>query len=343
MKRLKNIFFPALGVVFCFTAGTLHAQHYPAGSEGIQCASMPPPGLYVFDYNSVYYSDRTPGYSGQLERTFEPNGQFKPGFSYLSYTQAPRLLWMFHFKPLDADYGMAIRVPIVYKSHDQAVPTQLGYFGGIPTGLNINSVNKIGLGDIQVEPLILAWHLKRFDIVAGYSFWAPTGDYDHRELFLLNLGEGDWTHMLTLGGTWFLDAKKSWAISMLNRYEINQAEYSDLYYVPVSPSHPRGAGALNSTPGNIFTMELAASKTIAEGVEIGVTGYYQKQTTAAQGPTWFGPTFLDERVHVAGAGPEIKFESAKWGLSGLLRYDYEFSAMDHPQGSLVTVTLTKSF
>jgi hypothetical protein len=236
---------------------------------------------------------------------------------------------MFHFKPLDADYGMAIRIPIVYKRHDEGDPNELQYFGGQPTGLRIDSVNKIGLGDIQVEPLILAWHWKRFDLVAGYSFWAPTGDYDHRELFLLNLGEGDWTHMLTAGATWYPDAEKTWAVSILNRYEISTEEYSDLYNVTVSSSHPRGVASLNSTPGDIYTIELAVSKTVVDGLDIGVTGYYQKQVTAAEGPTWFGPTFLYERVHVAGVGPEIKYDYAKWKLSGSLRYAYEFSAMDH--------------
>ena len=31
--------------------------HYVPGAEGIKAASLPPPGFYVRDYNSFYYSD----------------------------------------------------------------------------------------------------------------------------------------------------------------------------------------------------------------------------------------------------------------------------------------------
>lgn len=310
---------------------------------------MPPPGLYAEDYNSFYYSDRTPGFQGQLEHTWKYTGQgpypfaMKPGFDLFTYVQAPRLLWMTGWKFLGADYGVAARIPFVYKEHDQGVPTILQKYGGVPIGPAVTSVNKFGLGDIQIEPLILSWHLKQFDFLTGYSFWAPTGDYDHNDLFLLNLGNGYWTHMFTLGVTWYPDSKKTWAISLLNRYEINMEQYSDLYNVPVSPSNPSGIGSLSTTLGDIYTLEWAVSKTVMPGMDVGLTGYYQQQVTPTEGPTWYGPTYFGERVHVAGIGPEINVNFPKSGFSILLRYAYEFTAMDHSQGSLVTLTLTKSF
>ena len=344
MTILRTFILQWLAIVFLLgITAKLHAQHYPAGSEGIKGASLPPPGFYFEDYNSFYYSDRTPGFDGQLEHTFGSGGQVKPGFDLFTYTQAPRLLWMTGWKFLGADYGMAVRIPFVYKKHDQTVPTVLERVAGIPVGPAVTSVNKFGLGDIQIEPLILSWHLKRFDIVTGYSIWAPTGEYDHNTLFLLNLGNGYWTHMFTLGATWYPDAEKTWAISLLNRYEINMAQYSDLYNVPVSPSHPLGIGSLSTTPGDIYTLEWAVSKTVVKGVDVGLTGYYQQQVTDTEGPTTYGPTYFSERVHVAGIGPEIEASYPQWGLTASLRYAYEFSAMDHPQGNLITLTVIKSF
>jgi hypothetical protein len=52
---------------------------------------------------------------------------------------------------------------------------------------------------------------------------------------------------------------------------------------------------------------------------------------------------LTERLHVAGIGPKISATFPQWGLAGSLRYAYEFSAMDHPQGQAIQLTLTKSF
>ena len=54
-----------------------------------------------------------------------------------------------------------------------------------------------GIGDIQLEPLLLSWHLPQFDIAAGYAVWAPTGDFSPERPDML--AKGFWSHMLTLG------------------------------------------------------------------------------------------------------------------------------------------------
>jgi len=312
----------------------LHAQHYPSGSEGIKAATTPPPGFYVRDDNSAYYSDRIPGYAGQLSAN-----PFASGFDIFTYVQTIRMEWITKWQFLGADYGMGIRLPFTYKYHNQKSPSILEKIQGIPVGPAITTVNKFGLSDIQVNPLNLAWHLNQFDVVTGYSFWVPTGQYDHKQLYFLNLGQGFWTHMFTLGVTWYPDADKTWAVSLLNNYEINMAQYSDKY-VAASPPY---VTTLDTTLGDIYTLEWAISKSIKKNVDLGLTGYYQQQVTDTQGPTWFGPTYNSEKIHVAGIGPEIKLASEKWGLSGSLRYAYEFSALDHPQGNLITLTLLKSF
>lgn len=304
----------------------LHAQHYPAGSEGIKAGSLPQPGFTFEDYNSFYYSDHMQGFGGALN--------WQNGYSTFSYVQSPRLLWLSEWKVLGANFGMAVRVPIEYKENT--------FKGTVFPSPNVVSftVEQSGLADIEVQPVLLSWHLKHFDFSTGYSFWAPTGDYKKNRFYFDNLGTGYWTHSFMFGVTWYPDTEKTWAVSLLNHYDINTEQY---HTVVADPSAPYGLGSVSTTLGNIYTLEWAVSKTVWKNVDVGLTGYYQQQVTDTQGPTPNGPTWKDERIHVAGIGPEIKASYVKLGLSGSLRYAYEFSAMDHPQGNLLTLTITKTF
>lgn len=202
-------------------------SHYPVGAEGIKGASLPPPGIYLRDYNFFYTASKVDG--------------LPAGVDLFAYVQAPRLIWMTDWKFLGADYGMDVIVPFAYKH----LSGQLG------------SGNQFNLADIQGEPLLLSWHLQQFDFAAGYAFWVPSGNFDASSpvKYLTSPGSGYWTHMLTLGGAWYPDEKKTWAFSLLNRYEINtQQDDTDI------------------TPGNMLTMEWGLSKTVWPGVDVGAIG-----------------------------------------------------------------------
>jgi hypothetical protein len=173
-------------------AGLLHAQtHYPAGVEGIKGASLPPPGVYIRDYNYMYFASK-------FESEAAP-----PKFDVFANVQTPRLIWITSKKIFGGYYGMDIIVPLVYQDLDVT-----GFSG-----------SDFGLGDVFVEPITLSWHAKQFDASFGYGLWTPTGDYkktDH-----ISSGEGFLTQMLTAGGTYYPDKNKTWSLSALNRYEFN--------------------------------------------------------------------------------------------------------------------------
>lgn len=266
------------------------AAHYPAGAEGIKAGSLPPPGIYFRDYNFFYNANK-----------FQDLGA---PFEIFGYINAPRLIYMTDFKILGADYGLDVIVPFGYmnwKVGDQ----RNTYFG---------------LGDIQVEPLLLSWHFKQFDVAGGYAFWAPTGDFDasRPDLFI----QGFWSHMLTLGGTWYPDEAKTWALSVLNRYEFCHQQQDT-----------------GVDPGQVYTLEAGISKNFRKTIDVGVIGYYQQQTTKDTGANAFSDR-LDRKF---GVGPEVSTFCTKLGINASLRYAYEFEARERPQGSLVTLTLTKRF
>ena len=275
------------------SAQEIVAAHYPAGAEGIKGASLPPPGLYLRDYNFGYFADR-----------FE-NGP--PEFNISAYINAPRLIWMTDCKILGADYGMDLIVPFAY----------MDWKVGAPGAITKNSY--FGLGDIELEPLLLAWHFKQFDLAAGYAAWAPTGDYSPSRPDLIS--KGFWSHMLTLGGTWYLDEEKTWALSLLNRYEFCQDQEKT-----------------HLDPGQVYTLEWGFSKSLTKTLDVGLIGYWQQQTTKDGGPT--ASNLRDRKV---GVGVEVSAFCPAAGMFTSLRYAYEFAAVDRPEGQLIALTLTKRF
>jgi hypothetical protein len=277
-------------------AGAVGAQaqpivggHYPAGAEGIKGASLPPPGVYFRDYNFFYVAD-----------TFKDG---PPSFDISAYINAPRVIWLTDLEIFGANYGMDVIVPFAHL--DWSV-------GGFDD-------SDFGLGDIQIEPLLLSWHFKRFDIAAGYAIWVPTGDFKTTTPDLI--AKGFWSHMLTLGATWYPDQEKTWAVSLLNRYEF---------------AHEQEKTHID--PGQVYTAEWGLSKSLRQGLDIGLIGYYQQQTTKDSGLT--ATTKLDRKL---GIGPEINAFWPKAGLFTSIRYAYEFAAVERPEGHLVTLTLTKPF
>jgi hypothetical protein len=181
--------------VFCgliLSTGLLHAQtHYPAGVEGIKGPSLPPPGVYIRDYNYMYFAN-----------TFETE-QAPPDFDLFANIQAPRLIWITPLKIFGGYYGMDIIVPFAYQNLDMT-----GFSG-----------SDFSLADVFVEPITLSWHGKQYDASFGYGLWTPSGDFDAKDP--VSPGKGFLTQMLTGGVTYYPDKSKTWSIAALNRYEFN--------------------------------------------------------------------------------------------------------------------------
>jgi hypothetical protein len=270
--------------------------HYPAGVEGIKGGSLPPPGFYIRDYNLFYYANK-------LEVKNGP-----PGYDVFAYVNAPRAIWISKYKLLGGYYGADVLLPIGLVEQDDSI--------GVVK-------DKGGVGDVFVEPITLSWHPKQWDLGVGYGFWAPTGDHDSGPQYPSLIWKSYWTHMLTAGATYYLDTNKTWAVSLLNRYEIN---------------HDYEEAGMDITPGQAYTLEWGISKSLTPTIEAGLIGYLQQQTTKD-----CGSGASDVRDHVFSIGPEINTFCPKCKLFTSLRYAYEFEARDRPEGHLWTLTLTKLF
>jgi hypothetical protein len=281
--------------LFCgliINAGLLPAQtHYPAGVEGLKGPSLPPPGVYIRDYNYMYFAN-------DLEVEQAP-----PEFDLFANIQAPRLIWITPLKVLGGYYGMDVIVPFAYQDLDMT-----GFSG-----------SDFSLADVFVEPITLSWHGKQYDASFGYGLWTPSGDFNAMDP--ISPGKGFLTQMLTGGITYYPDKNKTWSLAALNRYEFN---------------HENDETGI--TPGQYWTLEWGIGKSLSKTVELGVTGFFQTQTTLASG-TGASP----EKDHVAGAGPEVTLVCPKLGLSTSIRYVREVGAQNRTEGNVLNLTFTRRF
>jgi len=279
-----------IAAALCAACGFANAQsaHYPAGVEGIKGATLPPPGLYFRSYNYFYSAPRFPG--GPED------------FDLFAYVQAPRLIWITDNQIFGGYYGMDVLLTFPYQD------VKVGPFGD----------TKFGVGDIFAEPITLSWHSERSHLAVGYGVWLPNGSFDPARL--ASPGKGFWTHMLTAGATWHLDAERKWALSALNRYEINH-ENEDT----------------GITPGQVWTLEYGLSRTFNKTIDVGAAGYFILQTTEDSGS---GASSARDRLF--GIGPEINVAWPQLGLFASARYVYETTARNRPRGHTFNLTLTKA-
>ena len=287
--KFKTIFL--LAAAFLTNSGVAFSQsaHYPAGVEGIKGGTLPPPGLYLRNYTFFYTSDKF------------ANGP--ADFDLFAFVPAPRVVWITETKILGGFYGMDALFTFPYQD------VSVGPFGD----------SKFGVGDIFFEPITLSWHPDRFDAGIGYGFWTPNGSFDAANP--ASPGKGFWGHMFTAGGTYYLDADKTWALSALNRYEFNQE-----------------IDGTDIQPGQVWTVEFALSKTIDKTIDLGLSGYYVLQTTEDSGR---GSTSAKDRVF--GLGPEISVFWPKAGLFTSARWIIETAAQNRPEGHTINLTVTKPF
>ena len=316
----KQIF--AIGVVAlaaeAIAQSPVDGIHHPAGLNGIKGGSLVEPGIYFRDDNWFYY-----GTGGGL-----------PNYKTFVYVQAPQLTWVTQWNFLGASLAMNLMIPFEYRYASYRLPTASVPGGGYSSD-NAISGNQSGLGDIKIEPLVLSWHWKHFDTTAGYAVWVPSGK--HSPGSLVNLGDNEWTHMISLGGTWHPDDKKSWAISILHHYEINSSQVG----TTVSSATPGGGyfiPAYEKIPCSTYTLEWSVRKTILKHTDVGVFGYYQKQFSDSSPAV---NRFQDSEA--AGIGPEISTSIPRWNVSAALRYAYEFTAYHRPQGHIINIAVTKKF
>lgn len=190
---MKKIIFAAAALAVALGASA--GGHYVPGVEGIQGASVPPPGTYYLGYLVDYNIEqlKSPGTSNDI-----------PGSNTGTVVAlANRVVWISNTKFLGADFGMETIVPVLGTSLTFNTP-------GI-------SDTQTGLGDIYLGPVVLGWHGANWDAVAAAGFWLDNASSSTPAA----PGKGYKSTMLTGGATYYFDAAKQISGSALMRFETN--------------------------------------------------------------------------------------------------------------------------
>jgi hypothetical protein len=280
------------------TAGAA-GKGYTPGLEGVLAASVPPPGVHWRMFNMYYEADTLTDAQGD---------KIGNGFDLGVLVQVHRVIHMTGRKILGADYGYSVILPMVATDFEV-------------TGF---SDSRVGLGDLYVEPLILAWHEARYDVALGLGVNLPTGHFDAAEP--ASPGNGYWSAMLTLGATMFFDDQKSLSASVLTR---------TIYYGEQDDT--------DKEPGSEFIMDFGVGKEmpLSKGLLIrpGICGYSLWQITGDD-----GPGTSDDKHSVYALGAEVNLFWLPPALfQANLRTLFEFGAEGESEGTKTVLTITKSF
>lgn len=279
-----------LGTAFAGVTG-----HFTNGPEGIKVANLPLPGTYYKMYNILYSADELKDANGNT---------LALDFDITSFVNVHRVLWVSNIIFLGADVAGNVLLPLVY------------------TDLKIadDKYSKFAVGDIAAEAA-LAWHGSFYDAAAAFAIFAPIGEYNIDNP--ASPGKDMWSYMFTLGATYYFDTEKTWAFSIVPRYEMH-GEKSEM----------------NVTPGDDFHFEWGLSKAFNPW-EIGVTGYCQWQVTddSGSGVTW------DKDVHdrVYGIGPEVMVSIPSLKATVQFRSQWEFATVDRSEGNITTLSFALAF
>lgn len=300
MKRIAStVFF--LGLILGCGPLMAGGGHYTSGVEGIKAGTVPPPGGSGF-YGKLYNCY----YSAGEQR--DNRGKKAPGnFDLDVLVQGYRLIYSSDIEILGGNLLFDILIPLQYTDISR---TGFGAFGD----------SRGGLGDIFIEPVFIGWHGERWDALAAFGVYVPTGRYDSTRP--ASPGKGFWTYLFSLGGTVYLDPEKTWSLSALARYQIHtRQDETDI------------------TAGDHFSFEWGLGKSIGK-LDLGVAGYCHWQLEDDKGPN---RTIPDLRERSFAAGPEIAYTFESVGLNVSLRSLWEFESKNKTQGNMTVLNLTYPF
>ncbi|MGZ8226289.1 MAG: SphA family protein [Methylococcaceae bacterium] len=326
-------------------SGVAGVSHFIPGMMNVRDFLVPEKeGLYTAIYLGNYSTDQLKDKNGNSidTATFQASKSLGPGIpagvkitanldaNVDMYLIAPTFVWNTGYKFFGADYAMLISLPFANTSVGAALETLTdinlaNQAVSMSKKLSVDD-SAFNISDIFVQPLMLGWHGKHYDVSTGYGFYAPSGKYDKNDV--ANTGLGLWGHQFQLAGAYYPFANKGTALMLAGTYEINhETEGKDF------------------TQGGHFTLNWGLSQflPITDNVllEFGPAGYSQWQVQDNEGADQ--PSFLNSPNQVHAAGGEIGLALPKANAQFTFHYFTEFDAESRFQGDYAGLTAAVKF
>jgi hypothetical protein len=277
--------------------------HKVLGSLGLLAGSQPDSGLYVVDQFASFGADEV----------FDSAGHPIP-------VRLDLAAWA---NPIGFQVTFKLPWHLMYMNISAAAPiAQVS----LQTNLPEASVDEFGFGDVFVQPIKVGWKMTQVDLVAGYALYAPTGLYVPRASG--SIGHGQWTHEFSLGGMVYFDRAKTWSVSALTSYDLNQRKEG-----------------IDITRGDTFQFQGGAGKTFRppgktfQSVVMGLAGYGLWQVRDDRGAD-LPAALRGARDLDLGLGPELNSTVAPIRSQITVRYCRDIAVKARPLGHILVVQLT---
>ncbi len=198
----------------------------------------------------------------------------------------------------------------------------------LTSNINGNISGGGGFADSYYIPLILGWNKERVSIRLLYGFLAPTGRYASDASN--NVGSGYWTNAISSGQTFSLTRDKAWALSTFEMYEFHTTQEG-------TQTHPGDTLDLDYSLVRNFTFTNSPLR-----LQLGLTGYEARQTTAHSGPA-ITPSLAADRyaINSIGVASQVAFPDQRLNLG--MKFFEEFADRSTFQGYSLQFTGVVNF
>ena len=302
-SRPSFLMFVLLALIGAARTEAQQLGHRVLGSLGLLAGSQPDSGLYVISQFASYGANEL----------FDAEGHRIPLALDLD-------AWA---NPVGIQYTFKLPWPSMHMNVAVAAPVAQV---SLTTDQPLASVDAFGFGDVYVQPAKIGWKGAQADVVAGYAFYAPTGLYAPRSSGSVGLGQ--WTHEFSLGSAVYFDRAKTWHVSGLGSYALNQRKQG-----------------IDITRGDTIQVQGGAGKTLQGGgkilprADVGVAAYGLWQVRNNRGADL--PAVLrSARDLDLGLGPELDLTFAPIRSRITVRYCRDVVVKARPRGHILVIGLT---
>lgn len=285
----------ALVTACCVSTAALAGggQHYPNGAEGCFCGIAPPPGWYLVNYFLYYNADAYMDNSGNTVAA----GPFA-NFDATVWADVVRVLYSSEYEILGGNWLAHVFIPYLNIDYDS-----LGF-------------DDAGIGDIIVDPFIVAWHWGEYHAVAGIDIYVPIGDYERGNP--ASVGKNFWTIEPVFAFAGMYDSGIAWNVKLMYAFNLKNDDWLN----------PATATIGELEPGQEFHFDYAVDYAVSPGWRVGLAGYFYTQLTDDE---FDGVKIPDDRGQAFAIGPMVMYAHQNMSFEG--RYVWETEVENRPEGN----------